>query len=244
MENGVRAHKEVSAPIELEVLILNRPPTISLRGLTLGYASLPEPVLKGLNHVFEPGKIHAIVGVSGSGKSTLVNAMLGLHPLDAGEISIADGNREWLLGKSCTRESWLEELGYLSQQPFFFSGTVRDNLTFRAPGRQVDEPLVNDLIEHLGLKSCLGQNPLEFQLNEAGSNLSGGQQQRLALLRSLQIRTKVLLLDEATSALDVDSRDLAFSILRERAKTGSLIIIITHDRELAEMCDEILDLES
>ena len=244
MEMGVQSHAQDSGQTELEDLILNTPPTISLRGLTAGYASLPEPVLVGLNHVFEPRRIHAIVGTSGSGKSTLVNVMLGLHPLDAGDILIADGNREWLLGKSCTRDSWLEELGYLSQQPFFFSGTVRDNLTFRAPGREVDEPLVDGLVERLGLRSCLGESPLEFQLNEAGTNLSGGQQQRLALLRSLQMPTNVLLLDEATSALDVDSRDLVFSILRDRAKRGTLIIIITHDRELAGMCDEILDLES
>lgn len=244
MEMGVQSHAQDSGQTELEDLILNSPPTISLRGLTAGYASLPEPVLMGLNHVFEPRRIHAIVGTSGSGKSTLVNVMLGLHPLDAGDILIADGNREWLLGKSCTRDSWLEELGYLSQQPFFFSGTVRDNLTFRAPGREVDEPLVDGLVERLGLSSCLGESPLEFQLNEAGTNLSGGQQQRLALLRSLQMPTNVLLLDEATSALDVDSRDLVFSILRDRVKRGTLIIIITHDRELAGMCDEILDLES
>ncbi len=63
-------------------------------------------------------------------------------------------------------------------------------------------------------------------------------------MRSLQVETKVLLLDEATSALDVDSRDRVFKILKERSKKGTLIIIITHDRELAAMCDEILDLEA
>jgi ABC-type multidrug transport system fused ATPase/permease subunit len=244
MEKGVSAVQASSAQEKLETLELNSPPAIVLEGLTVGYTSLPEPVLSGLNHVFEAGRIHAIVGASGSGKSTLVNAMLGLHPLDAGEIRISDGPGEWVLGTTCTKESWLAELGYLSQQPFFFSGTVRDNLTFRAPGRQVDGPLVADLIERLGLKSCLGESPLEFELNEAGTNLSGGQQQRLALLRSLQIPTKVLLLDEATSALDVDSRDKVFGLLRERAEAGTLIIIITHDREMAGMCDEVLDLES
>ena len=58
------------------------------------------------------------------------------------------------------------------------------------------------------------------------------------------METKVLLLDEATSALDVDSRDRVFAILRERADQGALIIIITHDRELAARCDEILDLDT
>ena len=119
---------------------------------------------------------------------------------------------------------------------------MRDNLTFRAPGRQVDEPLVADLIERLGLQSCLGESPLEFELNEAGTNLSGGQQQRLALLRALQLHSKVLLLDEATSALDEKSRDAVFEQLRELASAGRVIIMITHDASLADRCDKTLKL--
>ena len=244
MEEGVASYavlqqKGPVAPLELE-----EEPSIVLEGLTLGYEALDHPVLESMSHRFDPGKIHAVVGASGSGKSTLVNAMLGLHPLDAGRIVIRDGHSEWTLGETCSRDSWLSELGYLSQQPFFFSGSVKDNLTFRAPGRKVDEALVQSLIDRLGLRDCLGAEPLSFRLNEAGNNLSGGQQQRLALMRSLQVETKVLLLDEATSALDVDSRDKVIRILRERADRGTLIIIITHDRELAAMCDEVLDLES
>ncbi len=244
IEHGVKAYEELQAAELIDPLDLKAPPVIELNALTLGYESLAHPVLQNLSHRFEPNRIHAVVGSSGSGKSTLVNAMLGLHPLDAGEIVIADGNFNWILNETCSRESWLTELGYLSQQPFFFGGSVKDNLTFRAPGRSVDVELVVDLVERLGLRECLGEQPLHFTLNEAGSNLSGGQQQRLALLRSLQIDSRVLFLDEATSALDVESRDRVFSILRERAERGTLIIIITHDRELAAMCDEILDLEA
>ena len=244
IEEGAKAYAALQSSGPLDSLDLTAPPSIDIRSITVGYEALEEPVLENMSHRFEPGRIHAVVGSSGSGKSTLVNAMLGLHPLDAGNIVIQEGASKWVLGETCSRESWLGELGYLSQQPFFFSGSVRDNLTFRAPGKRVDEPLVMNLIDRLGLRDCLGEEPLSFQLNEAGSNLSGGQQQRLALMRSLQIDTKVLLLDEATSALDVDSRDKVFRILRERADRGTLIIIITHDRELAAMCDEVLDLES
>lgn len=244
IEKGVRSYKELEKRGQIAPLKLRAEPSIFLEDLTLGYEALEHPVLESLSHRFEPGRIHAVVGASGSGKSTLVNAMLGLHPLDRGRILIRDGTSQWTLGEDCSRESWLAELGYLSQQPFFFGGSVRDNLTFRAPGREVDEDLVLKLIGKLGLGDCLGETPLSFILNEAGNNLSGGQQQRLALLRSLQVDTKVLLLDEATSALDVDSRDKVFGLLRERAESGTLIIIITHDRELAGMCDEILDLES
>ena len=244
MEEGVESYAALQQKGPVAPLDLGAEPSIVLDGLTLGYEALDHPVLENMSHRFDPGKIHAVVGASGSGKSTLVNAMLGLHPLDAGRIVIRDDHSEWTLGETCSRDSWLAELGYLSQQPFFFSGSVKDNLTFRAPGRKVDEGLVQSLIDRLGLRECLGAEPLSFRLNEAGNNLSGGQQQRLALMRSLQVETKVLLLDEATSALDVDSRDRVFKILKERSKKGTLIIIITHDRELAAMCDEILDLEA
>ena len=133
-------------------------------------------------------------------------------------------------------------MGYLSQQPFLFQGTVQDNLTLRVPGVVLNEKLVASLIHKLKLNDCLGSHPLEFELQEGGSNLSGGQQQRLALLRALQIQKPVLILDEATSALDSELRDVVFDLLQDRAAAGCNVILVTHDAELAQRCDDILDL--
>ena len=133
-------------------------------------------------------------------------------------------------------------MGYLSQQPFLFQGSVRDNLTLRVPGATLNEERVTSLIQKLHLDDCLGNNPLEFGLHEGGSNLSGGQQQRLALLRALQVHRPVLILDEATSALDSELRDVVFDLLRERAAAGCNVILVTHDNELAQRCDDVLDL--
>jgi len=209
----------------------------------VGYSTLPEPVLADLNCRFDAGKVHAIVGPSGSGKSTLVNAILGLHPFDAGAMRAGEDDAHLAtFGEALSLKAWLSHIGYLSQQPFLFNGPVRDNLTMRIPGATIDEDAVMQLIHKLDLTDCLGDDPLNFELLEGGNNLSGGQQQRLAILRALRIERPVLILDEATSALDGKKRDAVFELLRERARKGTNVLLITHDMGLAEQCDTILDL--
>lgn len=217
--------------------------TVELRDVTLGYEALEEPVLNQLNARFEPGQMHAIVGPSGSGKSTLVNSILGLHPAKEGSILAGpspDGLRR--VGDDLGLNEWLAHVGYLSQQPFLFSGTVRENLTMRAEGAEMDEHHVKRLVDALGLRDCLGDSPLDFILLEGGNNLSGGEQQRLAILRALRIDRPVLILDEATSALDGAKRDAVFSLLKARARSGTNVLLITHDKGLANQCDTVLDL--
>ena len=200
-------------------------------------------MLSNLNCTFEPGRVHAIVGPSGSGKSTLVNTILGLHPAISGSIKVGNSETESsALRDAVPVKAWLANIGYLSQQPFLFNGTVKDNLTMRVPNMTVDEDEVNRLIDRLDLTDCLGETPLEFELLEGGNNLSGGQQQRLAILRALRIQRPVLILDEATSALDGLKRDAVFELLRKRANVGTNVLLITHDMSLAEQCDTILDL--
>ena len=169
--------------------------------------------------------------------------MLGLHKPEQGAIEVQLNGQETItLGEDFDLHDWILHVGYLSQQPFLFQGTVRDNLTLRVPGATLNEELVKSLIQKLKLEECLGTQPLEFVLHEGGNNLSGGQQQRLALLRALQVQRPVLILDEATSALDSELRDVVFDLLQERAAAGCNVILVTHDNELALWCDEVLDL--
>ena len=211
---------------------------------TLTYKALHTPVLDQFNHSFAHGKIHAVVGPSGSGKSTLISALLGLHKPEQGTIEVQLNNKKSvILSEEIDLNDWIFHVGYLSQKPFLFQGSVRDNLTLRMPGATLNDELVNSLILKLKLDECLGACPLDFELHEGGSNLSGGQQQRLALLRALQFNKPVLILDEATSALDGNLRDDVFDLLQERAAAGCNVILITHDDELADRCDDILSLD-
>lgn len=210
--------------------------------LTLGYETLPEPVISGLTARFEAGAIHAIVGASGSGKSTLISALLGLHQPEDGRALVHADGQDLDLNTDLTQGDWLAHVGYLSQSPFLFAGTLRENLTLRVPGRTLDEARVLDLVDRLGITDCLGDAPLDFELNEGGANLSGGQQQRVALLRALQLDRAVLILDEATSALDPAARDTVFDLLREQATRGANVLLVTHDPAIANRCDSVLDL--
>ncbi len=216
---------------------------LHVKQATLSYEALDEPILEQFNHSFSHGKVHALVGPSGSGKSTLISALLGLHKPKQGAIEVhLNGQETITLSDDVDLHDWILHVGYLSQQPFLFQGTVRDNLTLRVPGAGMNEELANSLIQKLKLDDCLGTQPLEFELQEGGSNLSGGQQQRIALMRALQVQRPVLILDEATSALDSELRDVVFDLLKERAAAGCNVILVTHDRELSLRCDEVLNL--
>ena len=173
----------------------------------------------------------------------MISALLCLHRPSAGSITVqSHGASPQILGSELSIHDWILNVGYLSQQPFLFQGTVRENLTLRVPGATVNEAKALELVQQLHLSECLGSDPLAFELQEGGSNLSGGQQQRLALLRALQVERPVLILDEATSALDTELRDVVFELLQGRAKTGCNVILVTHDKQLANQCDTVLNL--
>jgi len=242
MERGCahqpKTHQRTASNIEQVAKV-----DLRVNGATLSYEALDEPVLAQFNHSFSNGKVHAVIGPSGSGKSTLISALLGLHQPEQGAIEVQlNGQDTIILGEDLDLHDWILHVGYLSQQPFLFQGSVRDNLTLRVPGATLNEERIRSLIQKLELEECLGTQPLEFELQEGGSNLSGGQQQRLALLRALQAHRPVLILDEATSALDSKLRDVVFDLLRERAAAGCNVILVTHDNELAQLCDDVLDL--
>lgn len=219
------------------------PPVIlEVKDLCMGYEALDHPVFEGLNFKFESGLISSVVGPSGCGKSTLLNSLLGLHkPLSGGVY----GHTSEGLKSSCYEQNlnaWLSHMAYLPQQPYLLGGTVRENLDLSGKGL-LDVAHMESLLERLGLAEALQGEGLDFVLNEGGSNLSGGQQQRLALARAFSMGQPVLILDEATSALDVKSRDNVMEMLREYAAVGRIVILVTHDREVAEQGDVVLDLE-
>lgn len=212
--------------------------SIKLTDISAGYED-NKNVFDKYNITFEGGKITALVGPSGSGKSTLLHILLGILKPHSGIIEARTLSGTIVHPNS---SSWFQHFGYLPQSPFFFKGTVSENLTCNVPGRSVNTSLLYELIEKVGLTGVLGKNPAHFLLNEESSNLSGGQQQRLALIRAILLDRPVLILDEATSALDSSARERVFELIKEEAKKGKIVILVTHDDQMALQCDSTVRL--
>jgi ATP-binding cassette, subfamily B, bacterial len=169
---------------------------IELDDVTFGYdAGLP--VIRNVSLAIEPGQMVAIVGASGAGKSTLGRLLLGLATPVGGRI-LFDRRDLTALDLGAVRR----QLGVVTQDPYVFAGSIRENIQMAATGANLAE------IAHAANLAKLHDDvvamPLGYEtpLGDAGTNLSGGQRQRVALARALVRKPAVLLLDEATSALD------------------------------------------
>lgn len=180
-------------------------------------------------------EIVAIVGKSGSGKTTLLNMIGGLEKIESGEIYI---NNLRVIGKNKI-ELYRNQVSFLFQNfALVDEWTVEKNLkialTFKKREKGSSEIL--KVLKMIGL---------EDKFKEKIYKLSGGEQQRVALARIYLQDNSVILADEPTASLDKENRDLVFSLLRRLQKEkGKTIVIVTHDQELANFCDRVIELSN
>ena len=176
--------------------------------------------LQEINIDLLKGQTLGIVGVIGGGKTTLCEIILRFYDPDSGDVLIS--------GKSI-RDLPLSELrdciGYVSQEPFLFSMSIRNNIILGREG--VTEEEINKVVRFSGLDSDLDQFPekLETSIGEKGVTLSGGQKQRIALARALLRNPKILILDDAFSNLDSEMEEKLLRNLKEHYRDTTKIII-------------------
>lgn len=183
------------------------------------------------------GEIVAIVGPSGSGKSTLLSLIAGANHPSQGSITVA-GFSPVITGT----EAWNSIVQYCPQEPFFRSGTLKENFEAVCPG--ISEARIHELCSRVGLDlSRLGdRSGTNTMLGERGARISGGERARLAIARTLALNPRVLLLDEPTAALDDESTDRLIATLLD-LKRDHCIVVTTHDARLFAATDRAYRME-
>ena len=183
------------------------------------------------------GEIVAVVGPSGSGKSTLLNLIAGANQPTLGSITVA-GFSPMVTGS----EAWNSIVQYCPQEPFFRSGTLKENFEAVCPG--ISEDRIHELCSRVGIDlSRLGnRSGMDTMLGERGARISGGERARLAIARTLALNPQVLLLDEPTAALDDDSTELLITAMLD-LKRDHCIVVTTHDARLFTMTDRAYRME-
>jgi glutamine transport system ATP-binding protein len=195
-------------------------------------------VLKNIDLEVTPGEVVVIIGASGSGKSTLIRCINGLEEFQQGELEV-DGNPLKPYGKATQALQKIRtEVGMVFQQFNLFPHlSVRDNVTLapmkvRGESRDKAEATAERLLDRVGIKDQADKYPTQ---------LSGGQQQRVALARALAMEPRLMLFDEPTSALDPEMIGEVLDAMRELAREGMTMMIVTHEMGFArEVADRVI----
>ncbi len=192
-------------------------------------------ILDMINVKIEQGETVGFAGPSGSGKSTLLRIMMRLIPIASGEAYF--GNVPIL---NVSRDSIGKLIGYVSQNPFVFSGTVRDNIVYGTQG-QPTQQAIEEAARKAGIHDDIVAMPGGYDaiLRERGSNLSGGQRQRIAIARVFLKDPPILILDEGTSALDNVSEQVVQAAL-EKLRGNRTILLVAHRLTTLRSADRIL----
>jgi ATP-binding cassette subfamily B multidrug efflux pump len=210
---------------------------IEFKDVWFKYPDSENYVLKGVSFKVEQGQTVGIVGYTGSGKTTLVNLIPRLFDPDKGEVLI-DGVNVKKIPLKVLRGS----IGYVQQDVFLFSDTVKNNITFGVDGVDEDKIISVAKIAHIYDEVMEFPNKFDTIVGERGITLSGGQKQRVGLARALIKEPKILILDDSFSSVDAYTEEMILKNLKEYRK-GRTTIIISHRITAVKDADFIIVLD-
>lgn len=232
--------EEIEQPLEWGELRLekgNQPPTIALQNVGFSYGE-GKFALSQLGVTIPPYSDVAIVGRSGSGKTTLLHVISGLVGTSVGSILV---NERPLFDYQ--EADWFDQLSYISQDPYLFSGTIEENITIgrreKATRIEVERAAekagILELIENL-------EDKYETRIGEGGRGLSGGEKQRIALARAFLKKPSVILFDEPTVGLDLHTERILQRSIEELARAAT-VITVAHRLYTIKKAKQILFLD-
>ncbi len=222
-ENNLREFKSLSKAVKFE-------------DVSFSYMGR-DNLLEKANITFEKGRLTAIVGASGAGKTTIISLILGLFSPSTGSIKVNEIDlRDYKI------ETWLEKIGFVSQDTFIFHSTIAENISFGSGKYSKEEIIeaarianVHDFVQSFpdGYNTIVG---------ERGMKLSGGQQQRIALARAILRKPEILILDEATSSLDNISESQVQRAVNNIFRKHT-VIVVAHRLSTIKNADKIIVLQ-
>ncbi len=234
--------KSIHEDVELaKVITPNLRPfsnVICSNNLIFNYYGFKANALNGINFTIRIGESIGLVGPSGSGKSTFVDLLLGLLKPSKGNIFV-DGTD---IHGDIRR--WQDQIGYVPQSIYLMDDTLRRNVAFGIPDKQINKDAVSRAIKSAQLDEYVKNLPegLETFVGERGIRLSGGQRQRIGIARALYHDPSILVLDEATSSLDTDTENKVKEAV-DALKGNKTLIIVAHRLSTVQNCDRIFKFE-
>ncbi len=209
---------------------------ISFKNVTFGYDK-SKPVLHEINLNVTPGEMVGLVGRSGVGKTTTVNLICRFYDVDQGIIEV-DG----VPIQKVRLEDLRSQIGIVPQEPFLFSGTVAENISYGKPGASFEE-IMEAAIAANAHNFIVGKSDgYDTQVGERGGELSGGEKQRVAIARAILHDPKILILDEATSSVDVETEKQIQEAIA-RLTQGRTTFAIAHRLSTLRNADRLVILE-
>ncbi|MEK4419171.1 peptidase domain-containing ABC transporter [Bacillus sp. FSL K6-0268] len=196
-------------------------------------------VLEDISFKIQSGSQVAFVGESGSGKTTISKLLMGYYESQQGDMYYDDYHIQEM-----NRTALRERIAYVSQESFFFSASIYENLCFGLTRTVTLEEMIQ-VCKQAAIHDMISELPLRYEtmLEENASNLSGGQRQRLAIARALLKQPDILIMDEATSNLDSTTEKEITDMLKELGKQGVTIIMIAHRLSTIQHAHQIFVME-
>ena len=242
LQRGEAAARRVFAAIDLEPTIVDADnatellgpiESIEFRDVHFTYPNTTTKVLSGISFTVAGGQFLGVMGHTGAGKTTILKLLMRYYVPDSGEVLINGNNIN-----TFTLASVREAIGFVSQDPFLFYGSIRDNVQYN----QVAEE--SELLKALELAGALEfveelEDGIETMVGDRGALLSGGQRARVSLARALLKKPSLLILDEASSALDAETeRRIQENLLS--TGSGRATIAVAHRLSTIRNANEIL----
>ena len=218
---------------------LGRIETVRLRDITLRYPSVEHAALENIDVDLHAGETVAFVGPSGAGKSSIVKLLVGLYPPTSGAIEL-----NGIDTRSINIDVIRRRIALVTQDPFLFAGTVRENLLLVDPDATDAQCLA--AIERAAATPILarGGKGLDTRIGESGLRLSGGERQRIAIARALMRNPEVIVFDEATSNLDSLTERTITATIRDLSDASRITVLIAHRLATVSHADRIFVLEA